>query len=194
MTELNRRAIPQPKPAKHKGGDCSACVLGGLLNLTLDEVYATFCDGAPTALSRFEMVAALEDAMWKHRLLDRVISDIPRFDPLPHTHIWGQPGWGQNISWYNYVRMAVDAGYYGIASIVYEKTGPPAASNHVVLICGTREREEPIGKVGSRIHQEILVSCSAAHPVGKWVGDIEFLEKWGGYNVILARPTKGEDR
>ena len=191
IVELPRRVVPQPKPAIHKGGDCSACVLGGVLGIpTVREVYETFFGGKPKALSRHEMVAAVEDAEWKLELLDRVISDIPHWPALPNTQIWGQPGWGQNLAWYAYVRMAIDAGYYGIASISYAKQGPPAESDHVVLICGVRVREEPtrIAKAFKLTH-EILVSCSAAHPEGRWVDHNEFLEAWGGYNVILVRPA-----
>lgn len=191
--ELPRRVISQPKPALHTGGDCSACVLGGLLGMaTVDEVYAHFHGGTPTTFSRWEMQAAVEQA-WQDELLLGIITDTPSWGVVPRAGIWGNPGSGQADKWYAYVHLAIEAGYYGIASVVYEKTGPPADSNHMVLICGARETAVPVNG-GERLDQQILVSCSAAHPGGKWVGVIEFLEKWGGFCVILAKPQRGESR
>jgi len=191
MTTLPRRAVPQPKPAINQGGDCGGCVLAGLLDLSVKDVYEMFRAGGHKSFSRYEMVEAVESALWTHELLDRVITDIPHWIALPNSQIWGHPGWAQNLAWFNYIRMAIDAGYYGIASITYNKQGPPTESDHVVLICGARERREQHPTVASakNIIQEILVSCSAAHPDGKWVNHIEFLEKWGGFNAILVRPS-----
>lgn len=189
--ELPRRAIPQPKPALHKGGDCSACVLGGILGFkSVQEVYDRFRGGTPDTFSHWEMQAEIEGA-WQDGLLLNYVVDTPNWGTVPNMAIWATPSWGQVIPWFNYIHMAIEAGYYGIASVVYEKTGPPAESNHMVMICGAREREEPV-KGGARIIQEILVSCSAAHPEGKWIGVIDFLEKWGGFNVILAKPKRGD--
>ena len=87
--------------------------------------------------------------------------------------------------------MAIDGGYYGIASININGDGPCVDTDHIVLICGARERSEPNQYVeGAKIIiQEILVSCSAHHPEGQWYEVIDFLKKRGGFNCYLAKPN-----
>jgi hypothetical protein len=168
-------------------------VLGGLLATpTVQEVYDKFTNGKPEAFSRWDVQEKLGWLCDQEEEIDRVVTEMPTWSghASPSAQMWGNPGWGQSLEWFYYIRMAVDAGYYGIASVVYDKSGPPAESDHVVLICGAREREapHPTVKTARTIEQEVLVSCSAAHPQGKWVCKEEFLTKWGGFYVTLARP------
>lgn len=130
-------------------------------------------------------------------LIDRRIDDTPIWiDRNPHKP-FGYPGWEMAHEWFRYVRMGLDGGYYGLASVDYHENGPFQDTDHKVLIRGARERPEKIigggtGKVlGRKYICEVLVSCSARGS-SRWVGVLEFLRNHGGYNVILIRPTPGK--
>ena len=47
MKEIVRpqRALPQPKPGVASGGDCWACVIGGMTGLSVSEVYEKLNEG-----------------------------------------------------------------------------------------------------------------------------------------------------
>ncbi len=102
---------------------------------------------------------------------------------------YGTPSWEVPHEWFGYVTMAIDAGYYGLCSVSYDKKGPLVETDHIVLICGVREVGVPHPTLKStRIDPQLLVSCSSKHPEGKWEGVEEFLTTRGGYNILLARP------
>ena len=190
---LPRRVRPQPQPHVNPGGDCGACVLGGLLNLQVTEVYDRYLEGKPKSLSWFDMRNALSQAYWTEERLDRFVEEIPMWPWEVHPPFleWGPHAGHMSRGWYHYVRMAVDAGYYAIALVDVDKNGPfGGGSNHWVMIAGARGRREPFpdGK-GAVIHEEVLVSCSSAKtPDEEWVGKGDFLNKRGGFNLLLARP------
>jgi len=111
--------------------------------------------------------------------------------------LFGPSGYLCVSEWFGYMQMAMEAGHYGIASVVYDKTGAagkiPPETDHVVLLCGIRERLEPHPTVeGAGVYvREILVSCSAkSSPDEEWVEVREFLTERGGYNVILVKPNE----
>lgn len=196
---LPRRAVPQPLPFLHPGGDCGACCLAGLLGTTVEEAYNVACHkpedhvsvgsgpGMRTALDLLESVG----------LLDRAVLDIPYWNE-PDVFSWfGRPGWGSFDAWFRYLRMALDAGYYGIAPVVHNHTGPVADIDHVVLLVGARFRwvanpNDP--SEGGRMGEEmVLVSDSSRTPPSVpelWIHPREFLMRWGGYSLYLARPGK----
>lgn len=191
---LPLRVVPQPTPSLSPGGDCGACVLAGLLGTTVEEVYAQFAGGRADAPSRFEMENIVSQALRSGRL-DRVVTGVP-FWPTRSSYLaFGHSGHLSFPEWFEYVRMALDGGYYGISSVNFEQTGAgsdvPPDTDHVVLICGAREVSIPHEKLpASRIEREVLVSCSArSGPDLEWVEVKEFLAKRGGYNVILVRPA-----
>lgn len=192
---LPRRVVPQPIPELHTGGDCGACVLAGLLGLPIADVYSRYGrqreDSTANAFSWPEM----NKALWKAAadgFLDRHIEDVPVWigNAKDCFMNWGFPSWQQNLAWFNYVRMAVDAGYYGIASISHGRRGPiDGYGDHWVLIVGARRREEE-REHGRAIEHELLVSCSSTTtPDEEWVIERDFLRERGGFNLLLARPA-----
>ena len=85
------------------------------------------------------------------------------------------------------------AGFYGLALVDMQKRGAAGGGpNHWVLVAGYRERVEPFeveGDAGASIEQELFISNSASsQPAEEWVGVLEFLRSWGGFNLFLVRP------
>ncbi len=192
-TILPRRARPQPSPKFYLGGDCGACVLAGLTNLpNIELAYKLFQeDGKIEPWSQPTMRDAVYSAKSKG-FLDRIMTHHPSWQVWEGHQTWGSASWKQSLEWYEYINMAIDAGYYGIASINIDGKGPLVETDHLVLICGTRERVEPNKYVegAGDIIQEIFVSCSAKHPEGRWYEIRDFLTYRGGFNCYLVRPSK----
>jgi len=188
-----RRVIPQPHPKVYEHGDCGACVLGGLFGINdIKEVYSRFQrNGAIEPWCRITMADAFHSAQ-NRNIIDRFVDDMPTWAGWDVRNVWGNPSWYQCREWFNYIRMAIDAGYYGVASVNMDGNGPLELTDHVVLLCGVRERVDPhptMTEAGVVI-QEILVSCSAKHPEGKWYEVEGFLKHRGGFNCYLARPKQ----
>jgi hypothetical protein len=139
----------------------------------------------------------MDAALWTAKrdgLVDRFIADVPMWPQNAHPPFseWGLHGGLQNLEWHAYVRMAIEAGYYGLAMVDIDKRGPfGGGTNHWVLICGARERWVPFADGGgAHGHNEVLVSCSSRRtPDEEWVDAGDFLKERGGFNVILARPA-----
>ncbi|MGZ8887687.1 MAG: hypothetical protein ACXW1A_05425 [Nitrososphaeraceae archaeon] len=188
---LPRRSISQPHPKIYQYGDCGACVLCGLLNLADPSLsYKLFQEnGDIEPFSYVTMRSALYSAK-SRGFIDRLIDDHPIWIVYKGHMTWGNVSWKQSLEWFKYINMAIDAGYYGIASINIDGKGPLVDTDHVVLFCGVRERIEQnkyIPEAGNVI-QEILISCSGRHPEGKWYDIVELLKYRGGFNCFLARP------
>ena len=169
--------------------------MGGLLGLKIQEVYERFSeDGKVEPFNWYSMRSALSQAQ-AEGFLDRVIDDVPVWagGSIDAKRFWGFPSWESNLAWFSYVRMALDAGYYGFAFVDFDRSGPQGSgTDHIVLVCGHRERREKHATIKgvSTICPEILISCSATKsPEEEWVHHHEFLSRWGGYNLLLARPT-----
>lgn len=188
---LQRRAITQPSPKRVALGDCGACALGGLMGLSVDEAYAFVRDGAPRSIGWPEMRTALEVGAGTG-VLSRALVDVPLW---PHATpsmclTWGLTASWQSRAWWGYAATALDAGLYGLACVRFDGAGEDSAGpDHWVLIVGHRTRHEAAGTGSVRIHDELLVSCSARHPDGQWVSRADFLRKWGGFNTLWARPA-----
>ena len=188
---LQKRVIPQPDTRIYKDGDCGACVMAGLFAIEVQEVYKEFNDGKINAFSWHGMHGILGKAYW-NGYLDRFVDDIPYWPVSDSLRTWGQPSYMFNLSWFNYVRMAIDGGYYGIAGVDLDKKGPYSGLDHWIMICGVRVVERPLKHVkGSSLDQEVLISCSSKiTPAEEWVEVRNFLTKRGGYNVLLVRPVE----
>lgn len=188
--ELKRRAHAQPSTALVKGGDCGPCALGGAIGLSAAQVYRDLRDGEIKALSWECMRRTLYEASSAH-LIDRFIEEVPSWHIYEGHRQWGNPSWLQNLAWFKYVSMAVDAGYYGLCSIDSDAKGPGSEHDHWVLVCGARELSVPHATVkgAASIETEILVSCSSKHPAGRWFRARDFLRTRGGFNVLLFRPA-----
>lgn len=192
-TVLTRRSLPQPKPALSPGGDCAACVTGGLLGLSaVQEVYDLFSDGTPEATTW----GTARDRLWEAKsfgMLDRYIDVVPQWSlAFDGRKTWGSPSWEQCIEWFGYVTLAMDAGYYAVTSINYAGEGPFSETDHSILLCGVRDRKEPVfhneKKIADKVIQEVLVSCSSKGEY--WIDARDLLERHGGFNVLLARPVE----
>jgi hypothetical protein len=177
---LRRRARTQPAPEITKGGDCGACALGGALGLEVADVYARF--GSKGITNRGEMARCLRCAS-SHGLADRVIDTPAEWPSNRWMASFGWPAVHEYLCWFNQVRMAIDAGYYGLAMVDFDAKGGPD-TNHWVLVCGARTK----GAIsGETLTGDVLISCS---PRGaRWVETREFLRTMGGYDVLFVRPA-----
>ena len=192
LVALPRRVAPQPTPEIHPGGDCGACVLAGLLGISLEEVYGQLQerkDGAPPrSFEHYSMIEALRRAHFDFRKVDRYITEMPSWTPQYSAAMqaWGRPSWMQSGAWFDYLTMALEAGFYAIAMVDAEKRGPlGGGTNHWILLCGTRLHWQE----GSGAY-EVLVSCSSRKtPDEEWVEAGPFLQERGGFGLLLARPT-----
>ncbi len=187
-TILPRRVTPQPLPELYPAGDCGACVLAGLLDLSVADAYETYSyESKQAPITYYNMMQALHDAQAKG-VVDRVITATPLWPTHLVHQAWGWRGSDMANHWFNYLQMGFDAGYYAIALVDIEKRGPTGpGTNHWVMLCGCRDRYGEEGD--ARIYQEVLVSCSASStPDEEWVDAIELLEERGAFNVLLVRP------
>lgn len=188
---LPLRAHAQPSPKHVPLGDCGACVLGGLMSLSVDEAYAFVRNGDPRPIGWQDMRAALDVGEATGRF-DRAMTDVPLW---PHAVpsmclTWGLTASWQSRAWWGYVTTAMDAGLYGLACVSSKGAGSDSEGpDHWVLIVGYREWSEVTDSGSTLIHTELLVSCSARHPEGQWVSRNDFLRRWGGFNTLWARPA-----
>lgn len=182
------RVVPQPVPFVVDAGDCGACVLAGLTGLDVADVYARLRDGKAQTFGQHEMGRALLDPEFFDRCVDAPIG----WQINAVYAAWGAQPHHQNIEWFRYVRMGLDAGYYGVACVDSSKSGPlGVGTDHWVLLCGYRERRPAPGSGGGRIFTELLVSCSArSSPDEEWVDSHDFLRERGGFNLRMVRPTQ----
>lgn len=178
---LPRRATAQPRPMIYPHGDCGACALGGALGLSVEDLYAKFDTKGIT--NHGEMQRCLRCSV-SHGLADRAIDVSAEFPGARYLRAFGSPGYLEYLAWFNHVRMAVDAGYYGIATIDMHGQHQPD-TDHWVLLCGARSEGSPVGKV---VTGEILVSCSVNGE--SWYEARDFLKRMGGYNVLFVRPRQ----
>lgn len=184
---LPRRAHAQPSPRRVAVGDCGACVLGGLLGRSVDEAYAIVRDdGQPRSIDWYGMRQTLVQ-LAASGTLSRVMVDVPLW---PHAVpsmclTWGLSASWQSHAWQSYAATAIDAGLYGLACVSSAAAGPDSAGpDHWVLIVGYRRHVE-----AHHLRDDLLVSCSAQHPEGRWVPRSDFLRGCGGFNALWARPS-----
>lgn len=177
---LPRRSLKQPGPYICVGGDCGACALGGALGFAdVPAVYAEFDTKGMT--NRTEMGRCIRVAS-SHKLADRIIDTPAEWPAARYMDSFGYPAWQEALPWFQSVRMAIDAGYYGITEVDYDGHSGPE-TNHWVLIAGARTK----GAVSNEVMTgEVLISCSV-HGEG-WYEARDFLKRFGGYCVLFVRP------
>ena len=180
---LVRRSLLQPHPHIYSGGDCGACSLGGALGISVQAVYERFDSGGIT--NEGEMARCLRCSV-SSGLADRMIDTPTEWPDSRYLRSFGSPAQHEYVPWFNYVRMAIDAGYYGLAKVDYKGTGGPD-TNHWVLICGARSD----GLARNPLTGQVLVSCSTQGD--NWYEARDFLTRKGGYDVRFVRPIKGDD-
>jgi len=188
-------------PALWKEGDCGACVLAGVLDLPdLKAAYELTDEGKIEPFSHTRLYRALHAADRKG-LVDRLITEVPSWSVYQVHQTWGSPAWLQNLDWFYWLRMGIDAGYYGLASVDADHRGPlKGRVNHIVLIVGTREEIEhktmKSSVDGNFINYsshtpQVLISCSSTKSVDEeWVNVRDYLMWWGGFNIQLVRPLE----
>ena len=85
---LPRRVIQQPEPLLSPGGDCGACVAGGVIvgqtnpgRLAVEKAYKMRDgDEGPKSVSRYKMIEILNEA--RHQgMVEDYIEDIPMWAP-----------------------------------------------------------------------------------------------------------------
>ncbi len=176
---LERGSLPQPRPYIKSYGDCGACSLGGILGLSVEQVYSKFdSDGITNAN---EMGRCLRCSV-SYGLADRML-DVPcEWPNNRHMRAFGNPAVNEYLPWFNQVRMAVDAGYYGLAMVQFSAQRGPE-TDHWVVLSGARTDGPIVGKI---ITGEVQVSCSVK---GKyWIDARDFLQTMGGYETLFIRP------
>ncbi|MHC4507741.1 MAG: hypothetical protein ACYTAO_02130 [Planctomycetota bacterium] len=188
---LPRRVVQQPQPPFNADGDCGCCVIAGLLGITVKEVYDR--KGEVTPFSWLSLHKVVGQAYWDGEL-DRFIDKVPYWPNPDALRGFGDPSWLSNLEWFSYVRMGLDAGYYGLMNLNFDGAGPLELSDHFVLIAGARDHEipHPTMEGASSITKELLISDSSTkQPDERWVDHLELLRNHGGFNIMLARPSEG---
>ena len=188
---LKKRVIPQPLQALNTAGDCGACVLGSLFNLSIKEVYERFNNGEPKGFTIVDLRNILLDTN-NRKYFERAVTDVPYWQVKNTDQAFGNPSWNQSQEWFNYIRMGLDGGYYPIPLVHYKKGGCFSIVDHVVMICGCREKMEPLPRLNTHIIKpQILVSCPATTSLDEeWVDVKDFLKERGGFNCLLVRPLQ----
>jgi hypothetical protein len=187
---LPRSTVKQPEPSLSSGGDCGACVLAGLTGKPLRSMYL-LVDEEPKPFTIYSMSAAL-GVLEDQGGLDRVVEEPPNWMPYVHPAYaaFGYTALSQAPMWWAYLRLAIDAGYYGMATMSFQPVSSKPgdtyfSSNHWVMFKGCRFRWEDMPG-GSRGKEEILVSCSVKGDY--WIEVREFARLHGGAQLMLARP------
>lgn len=199
--ELPRRVAHQPSPSIFPGGDCGACCIAGALDIPCEQAYELQdkCErpkdaqGKPVPFGWHGMAWALKNGSWNGRsLTDSVVDSVPIWPEWFREQgmTMGMPGWQMSLAWWNYVRMGLLGGFYGICQVNMNGDGPLSIHDHWVMVCGAKQEEVPVASMpgASRIDLKILVSCSAKNRPGKWMDAEKFLQDHGGFNVIMVRP------
>jgi hypothetical protein len=155
------------------------------------QVYADLRDGKVDSIGFVEMQHVLRqfDAeYWSGYLDEYPLSWSGLFNPWL---AFGLQARHQQLSWFKYVQMAMEAGYYGLANVDFHRKGASGQGpNHWVLLCGFQTVRVEFPGGGARMDNQVLVSCSAtSSPDEEWVNVGDFLTNRGGFNLLLVRPT-----
>lgn len=195
MTLINQKilplqVLPQPEPAVYDGGDCGACVLGGLLPPDYHDVTLvyTVCKGDTKSFSYSAMTHSLFEAQARG-LIEDFIHRVPFWNRPEAFMQYGTVGWMVANEWFDYIKIALLAGYYGLAPV--DSFGRGGEIDHWVLIKGFRVREIPVkgNPKARKIIKDLLISDSSTQrPDLRWIQVSRFLKKHGGYNAILVKP------
>jgi hypothetical protein len=185
---LPKRVVPQPQPPLNAEGDCGSCALAGLLGITVEEVYER--KGEVKPFCWLTLLKLVGEAYWNGEL-DRLVEAVPYWPNPDSLRGFGDPSWLSNLEWFAYVRMGLDAGYYGLMNYNMDGIGPFGMADHFVLVVGARDHEvpNPHSEGSTLILHELLISDSSTRtPDEQWMDHLRLLRNHGGYNVMLARP------
>lgn len=188
----------------NKQGDCGACVLAGLLSITVEQAYelhesGSYYGGEPipkiSALSRSSMLRTLEK-LESNKQIQHLVQHTPIF-PFSVYKEQGSPfGLSAGLqfdAWTDYIRILLTAGYYGVAQVYnnghnQNTLNEYGMTNHWVLIKGWRMQWRYDEKGSGSGQQEICISNSARnaqHEQWIYVGD--FLKNWGGFDAYWVK-------
>jgi hypothetical protein len=223
-TSVKEIVLPRRPPKNYEvslsdGGDCGACAVAGLLQISIEQAYeyhvsGEYLGGKPipkiSAWNRRSLINTLEGMTndldgWRAlpNLVEHVVSETPLF-PFDHPHgILGLPygltSWSQFSPWCDYVRAMLNGGYYGLTTVfnngVTQLDNTYGETNHWVTIVGWRyaftKREDLEDKYSGSYSQEVLIANSAKNsPLEEWICAADFLKKWGGFSAIWAKPKQ----
>lgn len=197
---LERRSLSQPSPYIVNGGDCGACVLSGLLNISVKEAYTLHQvpDNMPkehpfslyTMKKTLEMLSPPFSSNFIH-----TVTEIPiwPFDYLlPTQSSFGLLGLTMFCSWKNYLIAMLHGGFYGVTQVFNNghfqlnhdnSVNAYPLTNHWVIICGWRN-----AKINNSFEDQILISNSASNsPKEEWIEIQHFLKHWGGFNCMYVK-------
>lgn len=186
---LPLRVVPQPQPPLHSEGDCGACVLAALLGESVEEIYER--KGETTPFCWLTLHNLLGQAFWNGEL-DRFVSRVPYWSSPDTCRGFGNPSWLSNLEWFDYVRMGLDGGYYGLMNYNMKGVGPFAMADHFVMVVGAREREvpNPHSEGSTVVMKELLISDSSTrreHELFEANGTATFEGDLEDYSVDIDR-------
>jgi hypothetical protein len=160
------------------------------VGLSVAEVHEAIETTPNVGRSRPGWPALLE--LWERDgVIEEYVSDIPlwpleQWGALPH----GLKSTAMLQEWWRYLRLAMRGGYYGLANVNFagQEWQP---TDHAVVLCGVREHwRDSTAVAGARSQVlEVLVSCSASCPEGRWE-DARSLLRRGAFDAVLVRPRE----
>lgn len=191
---LPRRVPRQPMPKVNAGGDCGACVLSALTGLSVADVYAKGRDdGKISPFAWPEMISALNNLRAEY--FSHIVVSCPNWITSVFRAPFGFEAAQMNLEWFDYVRVAIEAGYYAICEVRMDGHREHALgyqdTNHWVALCGVRVRREQNKHIPEawNILTEVLVSDSSlTQPPERWEDSMGFLRNFGGFQPLLAKP------
>lgn len=157
---------------------------GGALDLDVPQVYSCFASKGIT--NHGEMARCIRCAS-SYGHADRVIDEPAEWPGRRYLRSFGFPAHHESLAWFQHVRMAIDAGYYGLAMVDFDAACGPE-TNHWVLLAGART---DTAKSGGVLTGEVFVSCSVRG--GYWIEARQFLKTMGGYDALFVRPRTSRD-
>lgn len=211
---LPHRPPKNPVPSLNMGGDCGACVIAGILNISIQEAYELHCSGEYSGgnpipkISSFNfhsMIRTLECltddlGIKPNPILEHCVTDIPMWLVNQHHEIsgvsFGVSGAMQYTPWCNMIRAMLTGGYYGICQVFNrghtELNSLYGTTNHWVMIVGWRYVYiKHSDDISGHYEQEVLIGNSAnTCPQEEWLPVDKFLKNWGGFGVLWAKPIQ----
>src|SRR5271154_6996719 len=99
---LPNRVKPQPTPDLVQGGDCGACVIGGALNVSIEDVYDKIKEERKTLEDMDRVLRVAVSLGYADRII-QIPCSWPTYWP---SGSFGNLGYMNAIGWFAYVRMA----------------------------------------------------------------------------------------
>jgi hypothetical protein len=214
----NVALVPQPVPARNKGGDCFACAtLAAMRHLfpenppTFDQCWEAFEVESTDAegVSRKHLsntFPGMRGALWNLYSAGWKIEIVAdRVDPRPGDPEHESHNWGAQVGGYEYARRLeawLHAGYVALGNLMYRpcKTGEwtlnPDGSvhrnhnDHFVLYDGVRSgwRRHAVVDGARTLVYQVHVVCSANGGRSYWIDVDDLLTQHGAGGWWLIRP------